>query len=103
MSPGIYPLIFDPCFITTAELREANEEGIRLNFSRTLDLPDDLLDLKLPVATAWRHVSTDDLVNVRLMVLFATDFRSQDFKTVLIDVTPKRWERIKQNRILDVN
>jgi hypothetical protein len=102
MSPGIHPLKFDKCFITTAELREANEEGIRLNFSRTLDLPDDLPDLKLPVATAWRHVSTDSLVNVRLMVLFATDLVSQDFKTILIDVTPERWERIKRNRIAAV-
>jgi len=102
-SPGIYPLKFEKCYVTTSQLKAANKESIRLGFSRNLELPDDIAELNFPIERAWRHVSLDNLVNIRLMILFAPDLsRATELRPLTLDVTHDRWEEIKRNKISDL-
>lgn len=102
-SAGIYALEFEPCYITTSQLRQANDESIRLGFSHNLNLVGDISDLNFTIDKAWRHVSTDNLVNIRLLFWFAPDVsRVDELRPLTLDVTHDRWEEIKRNKISDL-
>ena len=84
-------------YISQSLLVKANEESIRLGFSRTLeDLISQLpADLKFPIFAAWNHTSGEGLRNIRLNILIGTN--ADDLDPCFLDVTPDTWAKIKKN------
>ena len=82
-------------YLTQPRLVEANNESIRLGFSRNLaeeriaSLP---ADLKFSIINAWNHTSGEGLKNIRLLLLVGP--HADDLHHVFLDVTPDTWAAI---------
>lgn len=85
-------------YLTQPQLVEANDESIKLDFSRNLveevivELP---ATLKFPIVHAWDHTSGDGLKSIRLMFLIGP--RADDLQPAFLDVTPETWAKLQAN------
>jgi hypothetical protein len=101
MIPGVkdIPLKHD-LIISTAALRRANEESIRLGFSRNLEGIENLPEnWRYLVVMAAIHTSMDGLQNIRLMILLPTKIGSvkeaaNSLEPHFLDVTRDTWREI---------
>jgi hypothetical protein len=85
-------------YLTQLQLVGANDESIRLGFSRNLveekiaDLP---ADLNFPIVHAWDHTSGEGLKNIRLGILIGP--HGDDLNQVILDVTSDTWAKLHAN------
>jgi hypothetical protein len=95
------PIPLDPnhiYYISQRQLVKANEESIRLGFSRNLvgDLIAQLsANLKFPILSACKHTSGKGMKTIRLFVLIGSD--AENLNPCFLDVTPETWAEIKKN------
>jgi hypothetical protein len=87
-------------YLTQPQLVEANNESIRLGFSRNLveekvaELP---ANLNFPIVAAWDHTSGEGLKNIRLEL--AVGPHGEDLHHVFLDVTPDTWAKLQANPV----
>ena len=106
------PISTEPLFITGKQLKQFNQESIRLGFSRNLwpkkierKIPDDMI---IPICQAYHHMSSTDespLNNIRLAfslpMFIPRNWRQRIRKVVrsltdvALDVTPDTWAVIR--------
>ena len=85
-------------YLTQRQLIAANNESIRLGFSRNLiekkvaRLP---VDFKFPVVSAWHHTSGEGQTNIRLELIVGK--HTKDINYCTLDVPYDTWERLKRN------
>ncbi len=101
MEPGLkhIPLNGDVTISTTVLVR-ANEESIRLGFSRNLLGIDGFpVGWVYSIVAAAVHTSTDDLQNIRLIILLPSEIGSVEeaadsLVPHMLDVAPDTWADI---------
>ena len=98
---NMVPIPLDPdriYHVTQSQLVAANDESIRLGFSRNLveaniaQLPGEL---KFPILGVWNHTSGEGLRNIRLLILVGPN--ADDLHHCFVDVTPDTWAIIQGN------
>ena len=88
------------CYLTQRQLVAANNESLRLGFSRNLiekkvaRLP---VDFKFPVLSAWHHTSGQGQTNIRLELIVGR--HTKDINYCTLDVPFDTWERLKRNPV----
>ena len=86
------------CYLTQRQLIAANNESIRLGFSRNL-IEKKIAKLPLwgrfPVVSAWHHTSGQGQTNIRLELIVGRNAKDKNYCT--LDVPFDTWERMKRN------
>ena len=87
-------------YLTQPQLVEANNESIKLGFSRNLveeKITELSAKLNFPIVEAWIHTSGEGLMNIRLMLLVGP--HGEDLHHVYLDVTPDTWAKVQTNPV----
>jgi hypothetical protein len=83
-------------YVTQPQLVAANDESIRLGFSRTLKNIGRLAShLKFPILEAIHHTPGEGLRNIRLSLQVGP--HADDLHYIYLDVTPDNWATIQGN------